>query len=142
MASEYLERFKTLRAAMQDSEFSFEADFMLIEQIDEPEIKTKGGIVLAQAPGHILSEAQSLKAKLGIVLLVGRDVPAHLQPGAVILLNEYSVRWYSTFPGITEYSGKKIGLTMASEVKMSFKDEETYERFTTIVDVDDKDEDA
>jgi len=136
MKSEYVNKFKNVRnlkgVRFGGDPASPGTDFLLIERIEDEEIKTKSGLVIAKAPDNFrMSDTEALRSHLGFIVYAGehlKDDP-RFAPGTIVLLNEYSIRWYTTFPGIDAYTEKKLGLTLSSEIKMSFESVEAFEAF-------------
>jgi hypothetical protein len=136
MQSEYLTQFDRVRdlpgVRFGGDPASPDLDYLLIEKIDDEEVTTKSGLVIAKAPStHRMSDTDSLRAHLGFIVWAGDNVRGdkRFAPGTVILLNEFSIRWYSTFPGLPAYTEKKLGLTLSSEIKMSFENIDAFNRF-------------
>jgi len=140
MKSEYLQKFNGVQN-LKGVRFGGDPatpsdDFLLIERIDEEEIKTKGGLIIAKAPdSHRMSDTDSLRAHMGFIVWAGENVrkDPRFKPGTIILLNEYSVRWYTTFPGLPAYTEKKLGLTLSTEIKMSFESVEAFNEFSALL---------
>jgi hypothetical protein len=120
--SKFFEKFSKLARLQEAGEFVLEKDYMLVERIPEPELKTKSGLVL-QSPGsdHRITETDALRAQLGLVLLVGQGTEGSaVKPGAVVLLNPYGIRWYTQFPGISTFVAKDLGLSLVSEAHLYY----------------------
>lgn len=135
MSSEFLTKFQKARSipGVQFGDPESQSDYLLIERLPEEEITSKGGIIIA-APNsqHKMSDTESLRAHLGVIVWAGEGVKnqERFKAGTIVLLNEYSIRWYTTFPGLPTYTEKKLGLTLSSEIKMSFADLETFRLYS------------
>ena len=133
METKFLERFKNLALELKGV-VTLTSNRVLIEAIDDSqeELKTESGIIIAKAPNnHARSAAQSQKASMGVVIMVGEDdkLPdsdISIKPGDIVLLSEYGVRPYSTFPGVLSYTEGAIQLTTTSEIHMVFAGIEAF----------------
>lgn len=131
--TKFLERFKALAEQLKGS-VTLTSNRVLVEAIDDSqeEIKTESGIIIAKAPqGYAKSLTQSQKAHMAVVIMTGEDnkLPDSEQvvkPGDIVLISEYGVRPYSTFPGIMSYTEGAIQLTTTSEIHMIFSGIETF----------------
>lgn len=134
MVSRYLERFKRLSDFPSD-QFVLVGERMLIEVFPEEEMKTKSGLIIAQAAGY-KTETQINRPMLAVVLYVGQgyvnedgsEEEHEYKPGEVIICSKMGNLFYSDFPGIgaTEDS---IALTRPSEVHMSWPSIEAFLKF-------------
>lgn len=121
----------------------------LIVEIQEPEeIKTAGGIVIVddinQRSGKTVS---AHRVEIGKVLMAGQgywvDVPddnleadrssgryepLEVQPGAVVVLPQYSIQPMSHFPGITRPTGNKLAMVKMDQILAYYPTQEAYNR--------------
>ena len=134
MESKYLQRFSKLASG----QLPLRGNRLLVEVLPKEEIKSKGGLILNAASSSHKTTTEQNRAKLAIVLASGNgyydeeggeDVPLDVQPGAVILVSEMGLKYYSEFPGIQEYTGEIIALTRDSEVHASWPSVEEYKRY-------------
>lgn len=130
----YLEQFKKL----EGSKYKLAGGRLLVEILQKKEMKTTGGLIMA-APLQHKGTADTQRAVVGVVLLTGEgyvdddgiDVPMETKVGSIVVLNEFGLKYYSQFPGISAYTENKIALTAESEIQMkfdSFDDLAEYER--------------
>lgn len=111
-------------------------DLLLVEAIPQEEVKTTSGIIIASDSRQV----NTVKANLPHfvrVLAVGpgyyseaepnESVPLDTSPGAIIMVGDNSVKWWSHLP-IAGYKPYEIGLTRESEVQLTFKTDEDFRR--------------
>lgn len=136
--SRYLERFTAL-SDIKDK-YQLIGDVMLVEKIKPGEQKI-GSIIIAQAPNH-KSDFLADQPAFVRVLAVGEgyyddttkeSVPLSVKPGDIILVPAMSVKYFSVFPGISDYELNTIGLTRESEIQMRFMGEEGYNQMTELL---------
>ncbi len=124
----------------------------LIVEIQEPEeIKTKSGIVLSSSSDHVKGgSAQAHRVEVGLVLMAGQGYwdesrigyqdenshrtitegqynPLECQPGAIVLLPQYSTQLMSHFPGISRPTGNKLAMIKMDQVLAYYPSQEAYE---------------
>lgn len=123
--SKFLEKFKRLQENASDK-FSLIGGKILIERIDEPELKTEGGLIIGNYKSQKVT-AHDKKSELGIVLLVGsgymdekgEEIPVDIKAGEIIMLPS-NVSYYSTFPGLTGVTENILGIVQESHVFFKF----------------------
>lgn len=135
--SRYLDAFKAMDEQCKDS-FTLYGDAILVEEIPDEELKSKGGIIIATSSNHRLTDGvEANKPTFVRVLQVGAGfekdegelVPVDANPGDIILVGKLSVMWFSAFGNILTHNGSgRLGLTIESEIKMRFKGHEGYEK--------------
>lgn len=121
--TKYLEQFKKL----DGSKYKLAGGRMLVEILPKEEMKTTGGLIMA-APIQHKGTADTQRAVVGVVLMTGEgyvdddgnDVPMETKVGSVVVLNEFGLKYYSQFPGISTYTESKLALTAESEIQMKF----------------------
>lgn len=121
--TKYLEQFKKL----EGSKYKLAGGRMLVEVLPKKEMKTSGGLIMA-APTQHKGTADTQRAVVGVVVMVGegyvnddqQDVPMETKVGNVVVLNEFGLKYYSDFPGVTSYTENKLALTAESEIQMKF----------------------
>jgi co-chaperonin GroES (HSP10) len=113
-----------------------------VELLQQEEIKSAGGIVLAAPKDFVRgSTAETSRGTIAVVLLAGEgyydadgnDVALDVAPGNVILLNDFGLRTFSTLPGIADYTANSIALIDESMVQMSWKSEEDFESYCNLL---------
>lgn len=123
--SKFLERFKRLQAKAENK-FSLIGGKVLVERIEEPELKTEGGLIIGNYKG-VKASAHDTKSQLGVVLLTGsgyvdedgKDVPIDLKVGEIVMLPS-AVTYYSTFPGLTGVTENILGIVQESQIFFKF----------------------
>jgi len=139
MKSKYLERF--LRLDEDPSLFVVHGSRLIVEVLPKEELVSKGGIVLATQPNDFRSSTEENKHVLAVVLAVGVGytdetgslIKSSLVPGNVVLVNPFSLRRYSSFPMLQEYTAQDIAMTSDSEINCSFESIEAYQRATKLL---------
>lgn len=119
----YLEQFKKL----EGTKYKLAGGRMLVEILPKKEMKTTGGLIMA-APIQHKGTADTQRAVVGVVVMVGegyvnddqQDVPMETKVGNVVVLNEFGLKYYSEFPGVSSYTENKLALTAESEIQMKF----------------------
>ena len=109
--TKYLEQFKKL----DGSKYKLAGGRMLVEILPKEEMKTTGGLIMA-APIQHKGTADTQRAVVGVVLMTGEgyvdddgnDVPMETKVGSVVVLNEFGLKYYSQFPGISTYTESKL----------------------------------
>lgn len=104
--------------------------------LPKEEVKSAGGLVLSSQTDTRTSTKEN-QADLAIVLAIGagyidnegNDVAIDLAPGNVVLLSRLSLKYYSQFPGISEYTGEVLAMTRESEVHAAWPSVEAYEAY-------------
>lgn len=141
MESKYLEKFRTL-AEDAEQDFKLFGDYIFVERIEEPEKKTKSGIVMPQSTVHPVKWDQTDLPVLCHVLYVGEgyykengeDEPLCVEPGDIVLVGQISVNWFKTFMSITDPG--KIGITRESEIKARITGRDGYAKVDGILGSD------
>lgn len=110
----------------------------LLVEIQEPEeIKTKSGIVLATHADHAKGHSVvAHRVEVGIVMMAGEGywdeqnrefVKLDCQPGAVVILPQYSTQLMSHFPGIQRPTGNKLAMIKMDQVLAYYPTQKAYE---------------
>lgn len=117
----------------------------LIVEIQEPEeIKTKGGIVLATTADHAKGNSVNAhRVEIGKVLMAGQGYwdetidtneypsgkyePLECQPGAIVILPQFSVQLMSHFPGIHRPTGNKLAMVKMDQILAYYPSKVAYE---------------
>lgn len=134
----YLEAFKNAA-----NTFVLAGNRMLVERLDSGEVKTKGGIIMAEAPGRSTNELKTHKPLVCVVIAVGEGytgeevdapkIPLDCKPGNIVVLNAIGVSFFSTLPGIGSYTEMKVGLTTEGDVQMRFRDINQFDEYVNAV---------
>ena len=136
--SKYLAQFKRV----EDSKYKLAGGRMLVEILPKKEMKTTGGLIMA-APLQHKGTADTQRAVVGVVLMTGegyvdddnKDVPMEVKVGSIVVLNEFGLKYYSEFPGITSYTENKLALTAESEIQMKFDSFEDLAEFEKLLNL-------
>ncbi len=119
----------------------------LIVEIQEPEeIKTKGGLIVASHADHKKGgSVDAHRVEIGKVLMAGQgyyvetefdaegnERPAHYetlecQPGAIVVLPQFSMQPMSHFPGIQRPTGNKLAMVKMDQILAYYPSLEAYE---------------
>ena len=109
-------------------------NYILVEKLPEPEVKTASGIVLTganKADRHHINDNGAVP-NFYKVLMVGRgydDGEMEVEKGDVVLLPTLSVKLFKSFGLFRSYSPNTIGITQETEIQMIFKGDEEYQEF-------------
>lgn len=149
MSQESFEKELATLRELGSSTFVLRGSTLIVEIQEPEEIKTKGGIVLATHADH--AKGQSVAAhrvEVGKVLMSGEGywveddtfrpaggVPGKgyfeklaCQPGAIVILPQYSTQLMSHFPGIQRPTGNKIAMIKMDQVLAYYPSQEAYEK--------------
>jgi co-chaperonin GroES (HSP10) len=130
--SEFLGRFEKAAGT-----FKLYGSKILVERMEQAEVKSAGGIILAHT-GQKEAQFKLQMALIATVLATGNGYydaesrsyePLEVKPGNVVMLNTNGVQFYSTLPGSTSYNNQKIGLTTESDIQMIFEDLEAFNAY-------------
>jgi co-chaperonin GroES (HSP10) len=133
MESRYLSRF----AKLAEGQLPLRGNRLLVEVLPKEEIKSKGGLIINSVSSSHKTTTEVNRAKLAIVLVSGNgyfdedgeDVALDVRPGAIIMVSEMGLKYYSEFPGITEYTGETLALTRDSEIHAAWSSIEAYKAY-------------
>lgn len=146
--SQWLDAFKELKEAGQDH-FTLTGSCLLVESIPKEELKSKGGIIIADTKSYkeTLQDGRPIWVR---VLMTGagyyddetgEDIPGWVSPGDIILVGQASCQWFSEFGNLEGYDTQTIGITREEEIKLQFKGEEGYKKAFGILNRRGKSED-
>lgn len=110
--------------------YHFQGDRLLVELLENEEIKTESGIVIAKAADAYAHGTQTthLQSQTARILLLPQEedtggladwekhLYGKLKPGSKVLLSVDGVRAYSQFPGVEHTTEAKIGLTLLQNI--------------------------
>lgn len=142
LKSKHLERFQRLES--HGSEI-LRGNRMLVELIEKEELKTAGGLIIANVESDHRTDTEVNRPTMAIVLAVGpgyyddktgKDVPLDLQPGNVVLLSQMGLKILTEVPGYSAYVRSKndtIALTRDSEVHLKWKSAKDYEAYKQLL---------
>ena len=113
---------------------------LLVEQLPIGELKTKGGIILS-APTNAKSNFKTHAPLVCMVLAAGEgytndegdSVPLSIKVGNVVITNANGVSFFSTLPGVPNYSDMKVGITTETDVQMVFEGIPEFEAYAKIM---------
>jgi co-chaperonin GroES (HSP10) len=134
MQSKYLAQFQRLVEKGSDT-FTLNGDRILVEVLPKEELKI-GSIIMAPNKDH-RNQTEESRACLVLVLLIGegyvdddgKDIPLMYKPGEILLVPEPSIRFFSQFPGLPNYTSNAIGLMREGDAHMSWDNFEQYELY-------------
>lgn len=128
--------FSTLRK-LGEEVFVLRGSTILVELLPDEELKTKGGLIIAtnsdQPKGNSVEQH---KLQVGKVLMVGQGYweddggyqPVEVQPGAIVILPQYSAQYISMFPGIQRPTANKIAMIKMDVVLGYYPNAKAYEK--------------
>lgn len=136
MESKYLANFKKLNEMKKDIGFRLNGGRLLVEILPKQEMRTAGGLIMA-SPDSYKGTAETQRALIGVVLLTGegyvdidgKEIPTEMQIGNIVVLNEFGVKYYSSFPGVENFTRNTLAMTSESEVQMSFDSLEEFKKY-------------
>ena len=117
--------------------FKLRGSTLVVELLPEPEIKTKGGLIISAPSDQVRGNTNDNKLQAGVVLMAGEGyydadsntyTPTDIQPGAVIILPQYSAQTISKFPGISRPTQSKIVLVKEDSVLAYYTSREAFEQ--------------
>lgn len=123
----YKEAFERIRE-IKDKTYVLRGDQVIVEVI-EREVRSKGGLVIAQVTNQAHGHAKENEGLIGYVLDVGagfydeetgETVALDTKVGDIVLLPKYALSHYSTFPGIVEPTNNKVAMCKDSEIRLTF----------------------
>jgi co-chaperonin GroES (HSP10) len=137
--SKYLEKFNRLTNAPNC--YQLNGARIIVELLPKEEVKSKGGLIITAPKEVVQGGVEHMRGLLGVVLLVGQGyyndsgapVPMELKPGMVVMLNEFSTRTFSTFPGLNEYSANTIAMSEEGAVQMQWNSLEEYATYISVL---------
>jgi len=139
--SRYLDKFKKL--AGNEGLFKLHGGRVLIELIQQEEIKTAGGIIVSAPRDYVRgTTAESSRGTLGLVLLAGagyydmegNEVSLDVKTGALVLVNDFGLKCFSALPGLKDYTANSIAMIDDSMIQMSWSGVEDYAAFSKLLE--------
>lgn len=131
--SKYLGKFTRDGAAIK-----LRGNRLLVELVPKEELKTKGGLVIAQSLSDHKSTTEMSRADVAIVLAVGEgyyddesgaDVSMDIKVGNVVLLSRFGLRTYSSFPGIQGMTPDTMALCRDNDVHAVWANIEEFDKY-------------
>jgi hypothetical protein len=126
--------------------FVLRGSTLLVEILPKEDIKTASGLIIATPKDHIKGGSVTAHAvEIGRVLMSGQGywdedanpelagkhregyLPLECQPGAIVVLPQYSITLMSHFPAIQRPTENKIAMVKMDQVLMYFPSVEAYE---------------
>lgn len=128
--SKYFKRFVELdmKEALS-GHFQLLGSNLIVEKIKQPEIKTAGGLIIAQSASQKMT-MHDKKASFVRVLRVGKGyydpetnetIPLDTNEGDILLVSPESVTYFSAFGGLTNYEPETIGIMPENAALMRIK---------------------
>lgn len=126
--SKYFKRFKRLHDDFFSSIMMIRGDNVLVERLPPLEVKTKSGLIIAEAKTH-KNTVQDTCTEFGLVLATGPGqvfedgtlAPCDAKPGDVVLLPQGTF-WYGAFGHIADYTPYTIGRLRDGQIPIWFGD--------------------
>jgi co-chaperonin GroES (HSP10) len=130
--SKYLEQFQRAGNTLR-----LRGNRVLLELLPKPEVKSKGGLVLATSLNDHRATTEQNMADICVVLATGEGyynddgtvVPLDLMPGNVVLVSRYGLKLYSNIPGLADYTGESIAIARDTDVHAVWKSAQEFERY-------------
>lgn len=129
--------FNTLRELGKDV-FVLRGSTLIVEIQPEQELKTAGGLYMAPVSDHVRGQSiNAHKLEIGKVLMAGEGYwneetkatePLEAQPGAIVILPQYSTSTLSMFPGIPRPTGNKLAMVKMGDVLAYYPSKEAFEK--------------
>jgi co-chaperonin GroES (HSP10) len=139
--TEFEKAFATLRE-MKGS-FFLRGSTIIVYELPDVEIKTEGGLVIVTNPNQVMGNSvEQHRLKVAKVLMVGPGywsdeaefagtqgsyLPVEVQPGAIVILPQYSTSTISVFPGINKPTGNKLHMIKEDSILAYYPSQEAYE---------------
>lgn len=133
---QYLNKFKE-----SSNKFTLTGNKILVERLDVGEVKTAGGLFLAESK-ETRVDLRLQKPHIGIVVAVGQGyfdaekneyTPLEVKPGNIVVINSIGIQYYSVLPGIASYTNNQLGLTTENDVQLRFDDMESFQTYARIM---------
>lgn len=132
----YLPIFKAQGNAIAEK-MKLIGNILLVEKVDQGEIKTKSGLIMAA--GNSRDNILAAVPRLVRVLAKGagyftetddgpKEEPLETPIGAILLVGEASVKWLGAIPGFTSYEPYTMGIVRDEEQQIRWEDDEQYQQ--------------
>lgn len=119
--------------------FKLTGTLLMVEKLPDTEVKTASGLVMATNTSQMNGIGASMPVFLKVVAVGegtydddGIEEAVDVQPGAIILVGDSSVRWLSHMP-MPLYQPNSIGITRENEIQIKFETEEDYNQWRQLV---------
>jgi co-chaperonin GroES (HSP10) len=140
--SKYLKRFEALSTPEGKETYYLRGDRLLVEVLPKVEIKSEGGLIIQSDPLQVRGEvAANSRPTLVMVLAVGdgfvnsdgslEDLP--VQPGAILLVSEMGLKYFSVFPGLKGFTSNTIALTRLEEAHVVWDSADHFARYASLL---------
>lgn len=136
MKESFEKEFAILREQAGEA-FTLRGSSMIVEIMEDEELKTKGGIIMAtdsnQVRGNSINQHRLTTAR---VLMCGQGYfnedtdtyePLEVEPGAIVIVSQISPQFISQFPGISRPTANKLALLKYADVLALYPSAEAYE---------------
>lgn len=136
--SKYLTRYKKILKS------NLKGNYLLVELLKEPELKTKSGIILTDNSSNQLGTIHDSLPTFCVVLETGPgysdgetgniiEGSMDCKVGNVILIPRMSVKLFSGIPGLHDYEMETIGITREDEIQMIFNSIEELDKYFEVL---------
>jgi co-chaperonin GroES (HSP10) len=117
------------------STFVLRGSTLVVEILNEEELKSKGGIIMSAPSNHARGSAEEHRLHVAKVLMTGEGyvdeegnaVPTDVKKGAMVILPKYAPQFVSIFPGISEPTNNRIALVKEDQILAYYPTQEAYE---------------
>jgi len=141
MESKYLNIFSKLTTEEARAYYRLNGARVLVELLPKTEIKSKGGLIISTPKEVVRGGAEQMAGTIAIVLLTGvgyinddgQPIDLEVSRGTVCLLNDFSIKTFSSFPGLQDYAANTIALTEESAIQMQWPSIEAYLKYEAIL---------
>jgi co-chaperonin GroES (HSP10) len=133
--SVYLEKLQKAIEAVGPTNFVIPGALLLVEKIPKREIKSKGGIIIADTSKKQTTSVYGDLPQEVIVVAVGagfenegQDVPLDTKVGDILIVGDHAVKWLGGFP-VDGYEPNTLGICSEENTQARFRGVEQYDAF-------------
>lgn len=132
--SRYLRMFEKL----SPEDLRLRGNRLLVELLPQPEITTKGGLVVATSLSEYRTSVKDNAADVAVVLSAGEGyyseetgepVSMDIKQGNVVLISRFGARVFSQFAGLNQYTSDTIALIRDSDVNCAWDSMEAFDSY-------------
>lgn len=126
----------TILRELGEEVFVLRGSTIIVEILDDEELKTKGGLIIATDSKQTRGDSVSAhRLQVGRVLMTGPGydgddgevIPLEVKPGAMVVLPQLSTTHLSMFPGIQRPTGNKLALVKEDNILCYYPTAEAYD---------------
>lgn len=131
-----LTKFKKVALEASDT-YKLVGNILIVQVINEDEIKTKSGLVIAQSIKNQVTSVGANKPTFARVLMTGEgyydddgtETALETKVGDIVLVPSVDIKFLSVFGKLMSSSDNQLGMVRDSEVQMRFKGQEGFDKF-------------